>query len=125
MKITGFNPSVLTSKPDDLIHLLEDLGFEKSHVDPAAEGIASGSTRMKYAGFRLDITAADRFPQDKNLMRMNVDDFDEAYKLLLDHGFRNALGDGVIIESEHFRGTHLVSPSGFEIMVMQHVKKTQ
>ena len=47
MKITGFNPTILTSKPDDVIHLFEDLGFEKSHNDKAAEGIASGSVRMK------------------------------------------------------------------------------
>ena len=123
MKITGFNPSILTSKPDELIPLFEDLGFEKSHSDHAAEGIVQGSARMKYADFRLDITSTDRFPQDKTLIRMNVDDMEEAYHLLLDHGFCNAMGDGVMIEAEHFRGAHLVSPSGFEIMVMQHRRK--
>ena len=123
MKITGFNPSILTSKPDDLIHLFEDLGFEKSHSDNAEEGIVKGSARMKYADFRLDITTTERFPQDKTLIRMNVGDIEEAYNLLLDHGFYNAMGDGVIIEAEHFRGAHLVSPSGFEIMVMQHRHK--
>jgi hypothetical protein len=123
MKITGFNPSILTSKPDDLIQLFEDIGFEKSHNDDAAEGIASGSVRMKNADFRLDITTVESFTQDKNLIRMNVDDFEEAYKLFQNHGFCNALGDGVIMESDHFRGAHLVAPSGFEIMVMQHKKK--
>jgi hypothetical protein len=53
---------------------------------------------------------------------MNVDDIEETYKLLQSHGFRNAMGDGVIIEAEHFRGAHMVSQSGFEIMVMQHKK---
>lgn len=75
---------------------------------------------MKYADFRLDITTTERFPQDKTLIRMIVDDIEEAYHLMLDHGFWNAMGDGVIIEAEHFRGAHLVSPSGLEIMVMQH-----
>ena len=33
------------------------------------------------------------------------------------------MGDGVIIEAKSFRGTHMVSPSGFEIMLMQHIRK--
>ena len=122
MKITGFNPSILTSQPDDLIRLFEDLGFEKSHNDNAEEGIVRGSVRMKNGDFRLDITTTDHFPQDKTLIRMNVDDIEEAYGLLQSHGFCNALGEGVIIEAEHFRGAHMVSHSGFEIMVMQHIK---
>lgn len=123
MKITGFNPSILTSKPDEIIRLFEDLGFEKSHHDDAESGIVSGSVRMKYAdAFRIDITTTEQFPHDKTLIRMNVDDIEEAYRLLLEHGFHNALGDGVIIEAEHFRGAHMVSPSGFEFMVMQHKK---
>lgn len=69
-------------KPDDLVRLFEELGFEKSHNDNA----------------------------------------EEAYKLLQSHGFCNAFGDGVIIEAEHFRGAHMASPSGFEIMVMQHIR---
>ena len=123
MKITGFNPSILTSKPDELIRLFEELGFEKTHNDDAESGIVSGSVRMEYADeFHVDITTTERFSQDKTLIRMNVDEIDEAYKLLLEHGFHNAMGDGVIIEAEHFRGAHMVSPSGFEFMVMQHKK---
>ena len=124
MKISGFNPSILTSHSEDLISLFEDLGFEKRHDDNAEEGIVSGSVRMKDAsGFCVDITSTDRFPQDRTLIRMNVDDFEEGYKLLLDHGFHNALGEGTIIEAEHFRGAHMVSPSGFEIMMMKHISK--
>lgn len=123
MKITGFNPSILTSNPDELIRLFEELGFEKTHNDDAESGIVSGSVRMEYADeFHIDITTTERFSQDKTLIRMNVDEIDEAYKLLLEHGFHNAMGDGVIIEAEHFRGAHMVSPSGFEFMVMQHKK---
>lgn len=124
MKITGFTPAILTTHPDDVISLFEALGFERSHNDAAEVGIVSGSARLKDAnGFRVDITSTDRFPQDKTLIRMNVDDFDEGYQLLLDHGFRNALGDGAIIEAEHFRGAHMASPSGFEIMLMKHIRK--
>ena len=125
MKITTFNPSILTSHYEDLFRLFEDLGFEKRHNDKNAEGIVSGSVRMQYADFRLDITATDRYPQDKTLIRMNVDDFDEGYQFLLDHGFHNALGDGVIIEAKHFKGAHMASPSGFEIMLMKHISREE
>ena len=123
MKITGFNPSILTSKADEVIHLFEELGFERNHNDDAEAGIVSGSVRMKYEDvFYIDITSTEKYPSDKTLIRMNVDDIDEAYKLLLEHGFQNAMGEGVIIEAEHFRGAHMTSPSGFEFMVMQHKK---
>ena len=103
--------------------MFEELGFEKTHNDDAESGIVSGSVRMEYADeFHIDITTTERFSQDKTLIRMNVDEIDEAYELLLEHGFHNAMGDGVIIEAEHFRGAHMVSPSGFEFMVMQHKK---
>ena len=46
---------------------------------------------------------------------MNADEMEEAYKLLLAHGFHNAMGDGVIIEAEHFREAHGLSVR-FEFM---------
>ena len=69
MKITGFNPSILTSKPDDLIHLFEDLGFEKSHVDPAAEGITRGAHLVSPSGFEIMVMQhrKQRTPTQKNL----------------------------------------------------------
>ena len=124
MRVTGFAPSILTAHPDDVVSLFEALGFERRHNDGAEVGIVSGSARMKDAnGFCIDITSTDRFPQDKTLIRLNVDDFDEGYQLLLDHGFHNALGDGVIIETGHFKGAHMASPSGFEIMLMKHIHR--
>ena len=32
MKITGFNPMIVTAKADDVVKVFEDLGFEKSHT---------------------------------------------------------------------------------------------
>ena len=124
MKITGFNTSILTQNPDDIVRVFKDLGFEESHSSNAEEGIVSGSVRLKYGDFRLDVVSTDHFPSDKSLIRMNVDDLDETYQLMLDHGFHSALGEDAIIEAEHFRGAHMVSPSGFEIMIMQHIKSS-
>ena len=124
MKITAFNPTILTSHPEETISLFEALGFERRHHDPSKEGIAEDSVRLKDSnGFYLDITTTDHFPKDVTLIRMSVDDFDEGYTFLKDHGFRNALGEGRIIETEHWKGAHMVSPSGTEIMLMQHIRK--
>ena len=124
MKITGFNPSILTSHSDDVIRLFEDMGFEIRHQDRNPEGIVSGSVRLKSTnGFAVDVTGTDHFPQDTTVIRMNVDDFDEGYRILQSHGFQNAMGENVIIEAKHFRGADMISPSGFRIMLMQHIKK--
>lgn len=53
---------------------------------------------------------------------MNVDDFDAAYKILIDHGFKNNRGDGTINTSSSKAAT-MISPSGFTISLIQHIKK--
>ena len=34
MKITAFNPMIITAKADDLISLFEEQGFERRHEKP-------------------------------------------------------------------------------------------
>jgi hypothetical protein len=128
MKITGFNPAILTSDLESVIHLFEDLGFQQKH---ARDGIASESVddtveatiRLKNEdGFAIDINKANGFPRDVTLIRINVDDFDEAYKLLEERGFCNCMGEGNLIVSPYIKGAHMASPSGFEVMLMQHLK---
>ena len=75
---------------------------------------------------RVDIVHS-RFPADSFKegflgMRVNVDDFDEAYILLEERGFRNCMGEGNLIVSPYIKGAHMASPSGFEVMLMQHLK---
>lgn len=116
MKITGFNRSILTNHSDDVIRLFEEMGFEIHHQDMNPEGIVSGSVRLQNAGgFAVDVTGTDHFRQDITVIRMNVDDFDEGYRLLQSHGFQNALGDDVIIEAKHFKGADMISTSGLEL----------
>ena len=77
---------------------------------------------MKNAdGFRVDVAQEDGFEQDKLVMRMNVDDIDEAYRLLTAHGFKNARGDE-IEDSGSSKTALMVSPSGYCIRVIQHTK---
>ena len=125
MKITAFNPAILTTKPDEALALFEALGFSKRHqnVDIQDEPIKDNYRLKDENGFYVDINHFDNLPQDVTLIRMNVDDFDEGYALLKRHGFRNALGEGQFVETPFLKGAHMVSPSGFAIMLMKHIKR--
>ena len=125
MKITSFSPLIVTTDPENTIKLFEELGFEKRHTKEGLDGREDiVGVRMKDAnGFYVDIVKSGKTKQDMTTIRMNVDDFDEGYKFFMDHGFHNALGKDVIVEAEHFKGAHLASPSGFEIMMMKHIRK--
>jgi hypothetical protein len=58
---------------------------------------------------------------DYTMEQMNVRDFDEAYALLMDHGFKNITGH--VEESKAARSCLMVSPSGFSIQLTQHIRK--
>lgn len=76
MKITTFNPMIMTPKADDVIRLFEELGFEKRHVKTGLNDEGITNVRMRDAnGFHVDISAVDRLPQDMTSIRMNVDSF--------------------------------------------------
>ncbi len=124
MKITTFNPSILTSKYDDTVKLFESLGFEIRHQHEEINGIVTASTRLKNEeGFAIDINKTEKFTHDITLIRMNVDNFEECYQILKEHGFENAMGCDTTIDEQFFKGAHMISPSGFGIILMQHIKK--
>ena len=81
MKITTFNPLIVTKDAENVIKLFEALGFEKRHSLDANTGTEDfTNVRMKNAdGFYVDISNVP-VPQDMTLIRMNVDDFDRRYK---------------------------------------------
>lgn len=124
MKITTFNPQIITNDASPLLTLFESLGFEKRHElkgigDQGDEGI-----RMKDEnGFYLDIAITNiSVPHDLAAIRMNVNDFDEAYSLLEVHGFKNFYGDKTV-GTDSSKSTLMISPSGFAINLVQHIKK--
>ena len=55
-------------------------------------------------------------------IEMNVDNFDEAYEYLKSRGFVNTKGDQ-IVENGSSRAAMMMSPSGFGISLIQHIKK--
>jgi len=124
MKITTFNPLIITPKADDSIALFEALGFERKHkTESDTDVTAYTSIRMKNAdGFHVDVTENARVPQTMTAIRMNVDNFEEAYELLKARGFVNTKGD-TIADNGSSRAAMMMSPSGFGISLIQHIGK--
>lgn len=74
-------------------------------------------------GFYVDVAASSaQIPRDVTSIRMNEDDFDAACKLLAGHGFKAANGKPVT-ETDSSKGLTLVSPSGFAITLVKHIRK--
>lgn len=124
MKITSFNPLILTKDAESKIRLFEELGFEKRHsitIDESGTDITT--VRMKNAdGFCVDISQSDEMQQDMMMIRMNVSDFDEAYQFLLSRGFQNPRGEEHQIETRTNKSACLIAPSGFAFSLCQHIK---
>ena len=126
MKITTFNPQIVTKDAESLIALFEALGFERRHKKTGINDADITSVRMRYASedgevFHVDISESPRVPKDITTIRMNVDDFDEAYRKLEEKGFKNAQGDR-ITNTDTSKSTMMVSPSGFSITITEHIK---
>ena len=122
MKITSFNPLIVSKDPESAVQLFEALGFQQRH---RKEGISDQNItgiRMKDAnGFHLDVANSD-FAQDRTLIRMNVDNLDEAVALLEARGFKRAPSFSETNETPSSRFAIMVSPSGFVMNVIQHLK---
>ena len=125
MKITTFNPQIITKNAESLVSLFQELGFEVRHNPEGIGDLNVEGIRMKDAnGFYLDISQPDMdLPQDVTAIRMNVDDFDEAYGMLTEQGFRNFYGDR-IVETGSARSAIMIAPSGFAVNLVQHLKKS-
>ena len=126
MKITSFNPCIITKDAESVIALFEALGFERRHKKTGINDADITAVRMRYTNedgkvFHVDVTQAP-VPQDITAIRMNVRDFDEAYKLLEEKGFKNAQGEKITNTGSSI-ATMMVSPSGFAINVGEHIRE--
>lgn len=123
MKITTLNPMIVTSKVDDVVEVFEALGFEKTHAPTTEVEIGDvTSFRMKNPdGFHVDVADVTTVPSDMTLIRMNVDNFQEAYDILISKGFTNTRGDGTV-ETKSAKAATMVSPSGFTFSLIEHKK---
>ena len=126
MTITSFNPLIVTKDAEATIALFEALGFERRHMKTGINDKDITSVRMRYENedgkvFHVDVTSAP-VERDITTIRMNVRDFDEAYKLLEEKGFKNAQGEKITHTGSSV-ATMMVSPSGFAINVGEHIRE--
>jgi len=126
MKITTFNPMILTANPEETVKLFESIGFEKRHAPTVDTGKSMvTSYRMKDAnGFCIDVAGVRSLSQDRTIIRMNVDDFDEAFEMLTKMGFkRPETASKGTVETATNKSAMMISPSGFSFDLVQHIKE--
>ncbi len=123
MKITSFNPLIITKDAAPIVALFEELGFERRHTldTETPSGNDLTNIRMKNdGGFYVDVSEIKTIPQDITLIRMNVSDFDEAYDFLISKGFENK--SGKVLETSSNKSAMMTSPSGFAFDLCHHKK---
>ena len=73
-------------------------------------------------GNHVDIADVKNITEDKTVIRMNVDDFEEAYDLLTEKGFWNSRGDRTI-DTKTSKSAMMISTSGLEFHLCKHIKE--
>ena len=122
MKITSFSPLIVTKDAESAIALFEELGFARRHTK---EGIGENNVtdvRMKDAnGFHVDVSQGTG---EWTMIRMNVDNLEEAVALLEARGFHKArhAAANETVDTGSSRFNIMVSASGFILAVSQHIK---
>jgi len=122
MKITTFNPLIVTKDPEPVIALFEELGFVRRHTKTGIGDNKVTDVRMKNAeGFYVDVAQGDG---EWTMIRMNVDNFDEAIEFLTAHGFRKPHHEAGAKHTDTGSSmmTIMVSPSGFILNISEHFK---
>jgi hypothetical protein len=125
MKITTFNPSIIVKEAEPVIKLFEELGFQQTHNKTENVDVEFSAHRMKDSnGFHVDVVEVPVIPQTYTAIRINVDNYDEAYKFFMSKGFREARGFAPSTTASS-KYAYLVSPSGFIIDLCEHIKNKQ
>ena len=124
MKITSFNPLIVSKDSQEIIEVFEALGFERRHLSEDIEQRDDlSSIRMKDAnGFHVDVVEVPSIPQTYSTIRINVDNYEEAIEFFMSKGFREARGFAPSTTASS-KYAYLVSPTGMIIDVCQHIKK--
>ena len=127
MKITNLCPVVIVPTEEEaksLVRLFEELGFESKHSQLFR--IKDGQEAVQYVmrdanGNEIDIMNSPIVSEDVIRIRLNVDNFTEAYDLLNERGFKNTL-DGLVYYSGSSLTSPMISKSGLGFSLVQHTK---
>ena len=123
MKITSFNPLIVTKDSASAIALFEALGFEQRHTKEGISLSNATDVRMKNAdGFHVDVTQGTG---EWTMIRMNVDNLEEAVAFLESRGFHKARHEAAdkTVDTGSSRFNIMVSPTGTIFAVSQHTAK--
>ena len=122
MIVTSFNPLIVTKDSESAIKLFEELGFQRRHTKGGIGDVNATDVRMKDAnGFHVDVTQGSG---EWTMIRMNVDNLEEAVAFLEARGFHKArhATANKTIDTGSSKINIMVSPSGFILSVSQHIK---
>ena len=101
----------------------DELGFRQTHNKAENVDIEFSAHRMKNeSGFHVDLVEFPMIPQTYTAIRINVDDYEEAYDFFMSRGFRESkIAPPSTTASSKY--AYLVSPTGVIIDVCEHIKK--
>ena len=122
MKITSFNPLIVTKDPETTIKLFEELGFERRHTKQGITDLGFTDVRMKHPeGYHVDISAGTG---EWSMIRMNVDNLEEAIAFLEEKGFHKARHENAnkTVDTGSSKFNIMVSETGYILAVSQHIK---
>lgn len=123
MKITNFSTLIISPKADEIVEIFNALGFEKEHKKEFETRSTVTSTVMKDNDGHIISIAKAPIEADRTVIRMNVDNYEEAYELLQSKGFVNAYGTDKTTDTGSSMSALMISPTGFAISLTQHIKK--
>ena len=121
MKITSFSPLIATSNGAELQKMFEELGFVERHrktsgVDPSIYTAVLEDGEGNVVNF----SNVRQMPKDMTIVRMNVDNLEEACEIMKAHGFNPMEGTAGVTGSS--QSVLMVSKSGFAVDVVKHIK---
>ena len=125
MTITSFNPLIVTKDAKSAVKLFEALGFERHHTKEGISVNNNTDVRMKDAnGFYVDVMGVAQDSSEWTMIRMNVDNLEEAIAFLEGRGFHKArhADANQTIDTGSSKINIMVSPGGFILAVSQHIR---
>ena len=122
MNITNFSTPIISPNSDEIVSVFNELGFVKQHEKNFSTDEDVTSTILVDGNGHMISIASAPVPRDMTVIRMNVDNFEEAYEFLKTKGFVNAKGTDKVEDTCTSKAALLLSPSGFAISLSQHIK---
>lgn len=120
MKIKRIYPSIATKDPKPALEFFKSSGYKVIHENK--DVLEPGSIEMVLEadnGDRVDIISTSKFEVEKQAVRMNVDNFDDALEHFNKNDFRVFLGPQT---TDSYKICVLDSTMGLYVVLYEHLK---